>query len=334
MLNNLYSLLSCFVLALAISPMVFWILRKMKAGQNILEYVDNHKSKQGTLSMGGLIFIFASILSVVFFQNDRMLANLTLIIFASYGLLGFLDDFLKIKLKHNEGLKPYQKIIGQVGIAIIIALFIYNFGMLGGNINIPYTNISINISWWIIPVVIVFFLAVTNSVNLTDGLDGLAGSVSLIIILTLGVLSYIKYTATLSSGVLETLSNEYLNLAIVCFGLSGAILVFLLFNCYPATIFMGDTGSLALGGFIASVTAFLQEYLLLIVIGVAYVITALSSILQVAYYKMTKKRIFLMAPFHHHLERLGLKESKIVGIYTIITLLICMSTIILYIIKM
>ncbi len=334
MINIILSFTVCILLALIISPIIFKLLRKLKSGQNILEYVDNHKNKQGTLSMGGLIFVITIFVCFLFFYKNMMLASLVIFITFSYALLGFIDDFLKVRLKHNEGLKPYQKIIGQVGISVIIALFVYNFGMLGTSIAIPYSNIIVNISFWIIPLVIIFFLAVTNSVNLTDGLDGLAGYNSLIVIITLGCISLIKYFVSINEGIILDLSNEYLNLAIVCLGMAGALLVFLIFNCYPAKIFMGDTGSLALGGFIASVACFLQEYLLIIVIGFVFVLSAFSDILQVAYYKLKKKRIFLMAPFHHHLERKGMHETKIVGIYVFITLVLCLITIMLYLTKL
>ncbi|MBE5734891.1 MAG: phospho-N-acetylmuramoyl-pentapeptide-transferase [Clostridiales bacterium] len=318
------------VVALIISPIIFKILRRMKTGQNILEYVDNHMQKQGTLSMGGLIFIVAVFISFAFFVNSSMLASLVIIITASYGLLGFLDDYLKVKGKHNEGLKPYQKIIGQVGIASIVGVFIYNFGMLGGGVNIPYFDISINIAFWIIPFVIIFFIAVTNSVNLTDGLDGLAGSVSLIVVITLAVVAYVKYITFGQASGVTGLNEEYLNIAILCMCMAGAISVFLLFNRFPAKIFMGDTGSLALGGFIASVSAFLQEYLLILVIGIVFVLSAVSDIIQVGYYKMTKRRVFLMAPFHHHLERKGMHENRVVGLYIFITLFLCIITILIY----
>lgn len=331
--NILFSFLFCVFGALIISPIIFWGLKRLKSGQNILEYVDNHKSKQGTLSMGGLIFVIATFFSIIFFDGSKMLAMLCIVIACCYALVGFLDDFLKVRHKHNEGLKPYQKIIGQVGIAIIVAIFIYNFGMTGNEIFVPFTNIKIGLGWWIIPFVIVFFIAVTNSVNLTDGLDGLAGFCSFVIIITLGIVSLTKYNNVVDMGMLDNLSKEYFNISIVCFGFAGALLVFLLFNSYPAKIFMGDTGSLAIGGFVASVSAFLQEYLLIAIVGVVFVVSAVSDILQVGYYKMTKNRIFLMAPFHHHLERKGLHENKIVTIYTFVTIMVCFVTIFVYLTK-
>ncbi|MBQ3047434.1 MAG: phospho-N-acetylmuramoyl-pentapeptide-transferase, partial [Clostridia bacterium] len=195
MLDLLYSFILCTIIALLISPIVFKVFKKLKTGQNILEYVDNHASKQGTLSMGGVIFVISSLFTIIFFKSSKILAFLLLCITFCYALVGFLDDFLKIKLKHNEGLKPYQKIIGQVGIAVIVSVFVYRFSLLGSGMLIPFTSVLVDIGWWIIPFVILFFIAVTNSVNLTDGLDGLAGYVSLIIIFTLGTISLIKCNA-------------------------------------------------------------------------------------------------------------------------------------------
>ncbi|MBQ4557814.1 MAG: phospho-N-acetylmuramoyl-pentapeptide-transferase [Clostridia bacterium] len=322
-----YSFVTCILVSFLITPVIFKLLKKLKVNQNILEYVDNHKSKSGTLSMGGLIFIIGALGAIFFLYEQRLLAILCIVIMFCYGILGFLDDFLKVKHKHNEGLKPYQKIIGQVGIATIIAFFVYKFSYLGGEINIPFSNVTIDIGWGIIPFVILFYLAVTNSVNLTDGLDGLAGYVSLVVIFSLGVMNIVKYNNLVESGVIE-LAKEYNSMAVICFGVCGALLVFLLFNTNPASIFMGDTGSLALGGFIASVTAFMQEYLILVLIGIMFVVSAVSDILQVFYYKATEKRIFLMAPFHHHLERKGWSEPKIVSLYVFITIIMSAATII------
>ncbi len=325
------SFVVCAAVVLIISPIVFRVLRRLKTGQNILEYVDNHRFKQGTLSMGGILFLFGGLASCFFFETNKILAILSLVVSFAYGLVGFLDDYLKIRNKHNEGLKPYQKIIGQVGIAVIISIFVYNFGLTGGAMHIPFTDIEVNVSWWIVPICIFFYIAVTNSVNLTDGLDGLAGYTSFIVIISLGLITYLRYLHLVDIGSLASVYLEYRNIAVACFGVGGAVLAFLLFNCYPAAIFMGDTGSLALGGFIASVCAFTGEYILLIVLGIVYVISATSVIIQVAVYKLTHKRVFKMAPIHHHLERCGLFETKIVGIYVFVTIIVALLSIAFYV---
>ena len=219
-----------------------------------------------------------------------------------YGLLGFLDDFIKIKGHKNEGLKPYQKIIGQVGLALILALFAYF--KLGSTINL--FGLSLNLGWFIIPFIVIFYVAVTNSVNLTDGLDGLAGGVSTIYLSTFGVILAIL---------------GYTNFGIISFAMAGALIGFLLFNGFPAKIFMGDTGSLALGGIIASLAVFSGLELIMPIIGIMFVLSAVSDILQVGYYKKTHKRIFKMAPLHHHFEQKGTHENRIVIAYGVVTLI-------------
>ncbi len=311
-----------FIASSCIAPLVIFLIKKLKAGQNILEYVDAHKLKQGTPTMGGVIFLIGLLVSyLVCFEKNNRLATLLLISTLGYGLLGFLDDFLKIKFKHNEGLKAYQKFIGQFGIAVIMAIFIYSSGMIGTSIILPFSNTQIDLGWGIIPFVIFFYLAVTNSVNLTDGLDGLAGKVSFVYLVFFSLIVIIVnqiFNGTTS----EVLLTETKNILCLAFGLMGGLVAFLLFNCHPAKIFMGDTGSLALGGFISTFACFTKLQLLMPIIGLVFVINTISVILQVGYYKLTKKRIFKMAPLHHHFEKRGIKETKIVSWYTIITLIL------------
>lgn len=280
------------------------LCRKLKFSQTILHYVDKHSAKSGTPTMGGLIFIAASIISTLFYMRGQAFwAILTLLIMLCYGMLGFLDDFIKIKFHQNEGLKPYQKIIGQVGISLVVALYVY-FNV-GSNLNL--FGLNLDIGFFIIPFVMVFFVAVTNSVNLLDGLDGLASGVSGTYIFFFGII------LALIGG------QAFENMAIASFAMVGSLLAYIMFNGFPAKIFMGDTGSLALGGFIASLAVFSGLELIVPIMGLLYVLTALSDILQVAHYKRTHKRIFKMAPLHHHFEQLGVHENRIVTIYIIIT---------------
>lgn len=302
--------LLCLVFSSIIAPVVLWFCKKLKASQSILHYVDKHASKEGTPTMGGLIFLSSLCLSSCFlFEYSRFLAFFTLFVTLSFAILGFLDDFIKIRYHHNEGLKPYQKIIGQVGIALIVSLYVY----FSGRTTLSFFSLKMDIGWWIIPLVILVLVATANSVNLTDGLDGLAGGVSFVYILVFGVI--LAYVGTF----------EMQNLSMLCFGLCGGILGFLMFNCYPAKIFMGDTGSLALGGFIATVAVLSGLELLLPIMGVMFVLSALSDIIQVLYYKKTKRRVFLMAPLHHHFEKKGVHENRIVTVYIIITMAISLS---------
>lgn len=299
-----------FLVALGMATVIGFpvlkICHKLKFSQTILHYVDKHAGKSGTPTMGGWIFILASIIASAFFlRGDYFWCILILLVMLFYGLLGFLDDFIKIRFHQNEGLKPYQKIIGQVGISLVIALYVY-FKV---GTSLDFFGLKLNLGFWIIPFIIFFFVAVTNSVNLLDGLDGLCGSVSMIYLLFMGV-------------ILSFIGGVSLNIALLCFAMVGGLLGFLLFNGFPAKIFMGDTGSLALGGFIASVAVFSRTELILPLLGLMYVLTALSDIIQVLHYKRTKKRIFKMAPLHHHFEGLGVHENRIVAIYIVITVVL------------
>ena len=322
---GLINLVLCFVVALIISPMIIKFLHKLKFGQSILIYVEKHKQKSGTATMGGIIFLLSSFVGYfVFFQKNNILATTVMLSFLFFGILGFLDDFIKIKFKQNEGLKPYQKIIGQLGISIILAVFIYNSQLVGTACNIPFSSKTIDLGFWIIPFVIFIYLAVVNSVNLIDGLDGLCGGVSAVVIVAMSILITI-----ISSSIEGVIAIEHTNVVKVSLGVAGSVLGFLCYNCYPAKVFMGDTGSLALGGLIASMTILTRNYFLIIIIGIMFVLTTLSVILQVTYFKLTHKRIFKMSPLHHHFEQTT-HETKVVAIYIIVTIVVSILTISIY----
>ncbi len=302
-----------FALAIILGFPILKLCRKFHLSQTILHYVDKHVGKSGTPTMGGFIFMISAIIaSLIFLRSELYLPILILLTMLGYGLLGFVDDFIKIKHHKNEGLKPYQKIIGQVSIATIIAIFVYfNIGS-----DLDFFGLKLDLGLFIIPFIIVFYVAVTNSVNLTDGLDGLATGVS-------G--SYLLFF-----GIIVALFTSGYNYSIISFALVGSLLGYFLFNCFPAKIFMGDTGSLALGGVVASLAVFTKLELILPVIGILFVLTALSDIIQVAYYKKTHKRIFKMAPLHHHFEKSGVHENRIVAVYIVITIICGMATLIGY----
>lgn len=310
--------LVCLVISVGIGPFVIFASKKFKASQTILHYVEAHKSKDGTPTMGGLIFIVAIMFSFCFFTKNFQLAVVSIAVMLAYGILGFLDDFIKIKFKQNLGLKPYQKVIGQVGIATIIAFYVYYSNLIGSTLIVPFTNISINLGWGIIPFVIFVYLAVVNSVNLTDGLDGLAGGVSASYLIGfIGILLIYSKNALTATEV-----GEYQNLLILCFCALGSIVGFLCYNVNRAKIFMGDTGSLALGGLLTSIAVFSNTTLLIPLIGIMFVVSAVSVCLQVLHFKRTKKRIFLMAPIHHHFEKKGVHENRITFVYIVITIAI------------
>ena len=304
MLKYYMAFLLALLLGILLSFPILKLSKKFHLSQTILHYVDKHAGKSGTPTMGGLIFIFAIIFSSLFFLQGQILNSiLALATMFGYGLLGFLDDFIKVKFHRNEGLKPYQKIIGQVGLSLIFAIYVYL--NIGGKLE--FFGLKIDIGFFIIPFIVFFFVAVTNSVNLIDGLDGLAGGVNSAYFLFFGF-------------ILILLGFE--QYALLCFACVGALLAFLIVNCFPAKIFMGDTGSLALGGLMASIAVLSSTELLMPIIGLVFVVTVLSDILQVAYYKKTHKRIFLMAPLHHHFEKKGVHENRIVFVYILITLVL------------
>lgn len=320
--RNLFIFLMGFLVAGLLSPLMLSLSKKLKARQTILHYVKEHKAKNGTPTMGGLIFIVAcALVCLCFLWQDFTLGIITIAVMLAYGLLGFLDDFLKVHYKQNLGLRAYQKIIGQVGIAVIIAVFAYNSNLVGTSIFIPFTSISIDIGFWIIPLIIFVYLAVVNSVNLLDGLDGLCSGVSFVYLLSFACVMLIY------SNLPQVDISQWQNLIQISFAMAGCLLAYFILNCYPAKIFMGDTGSLALGGLITTLAVFTGLELYIPILGIPYVVTALSDIIQVLYYKKTKKRVFLMAPLHHHFQKKGVNESKIVTIYIISTMVVCLITI-------
>ncbi len=314
-------LLVYFIAAVAfsviIAPLIIKLMSKLKAKQTVLGYVKQHEYKSGTPTMGGFIFLLpALVFSLVEF---KALSIVAVAVTMGFCLLGFLDDFIKIRFSRNLGLKPYQKIIGQLGLSAAAGYFVYASGFIGGEIALPFTNATLNLSWGIIPFVMLVYIATTNSVNLTDGLDGLAGYTSVAYFLGFSLLIYLVYKDAVAAGDAQY-AQQVLALGVFCVAILGGMLGYLIFNGFPAKIMMGDTGSLALGAACASVAVFLKNPLLILTSGIMFVWSSISVILQVSYFKLTKKRIFLMAPFHHHLEMKGLHESKIVTIYFVVSI--------------
>ena len=318
------SILIGFVFSILISPLIIRFMRKLKANQTIYEYVDMHSKKAGTPTMGGVIFLLGTIFAYFCVQHGaNQLALVCLVCFFAFALIGFLDDFLKIKLKRNLGLKAYQKIIGQVAISIIISVFAYLNSNIGSEIFLPFSSKMIDLGWFYIPFCIFIFLATTNAVNLTDGLDGLAGGVSTAFFVGFVGIEFVLLRALpIFDG---SLIAEYNNVLILGGSVIGSLLAYVLANCHPASIFMGDTGSLALGGLISAICIVTKQVLLIPILGVMFVVSVVSVIIQVLHFKRTHKRVFLMAPFHHHLEKKGMYETKIVVIYIIITLIISIA---------
>ncbi len=311
-------LLLSFAITVVLGAIVIPILRKFKVGQ--IERDDgpeSHLKKQGTPTMGGIIImlgiIIVTIAAYVYYKaKDAELAQSLLPILGltmGFGIIGFVDDFKKLVLKNTKGLKPSLKMLGLLLISVIFVLYLVKGLNLGTETYIPIMKEYINIPIYAyIPFAILVILATTNAVNLTDGIDGLSSSVCTIIITCLTVIATIF-------GVKE----------IVVFGaiVIGAVLGFLMFNIYPAKAFMGDTGSLFLGGVISGIALYLKMPLILIVIALIPVIETISVIIQVACFKKTGKRVFKMAPIHHHFELSGWRENKVVMVFSVITLIVC-----------
>lgn len=306
--NLIIGLILGLIISLILGPIAIPALRRLKFGQNIRkEGPQSHLKKAGTPTMGGIIFIISTLIVMLLMgfklSSPGMIALYSLI---AFGFIGFLDDILKIIKKDNEGLKAWQKMILLLAFSSLIAY--YGYAKFGTNLNIPFLDIQIPLGVLYIPFVIFIYAATTNAVNLTDGLDGLATTVSVL------VLTFFAFFAFMMK------ENS---LAVFSATLIGGLLGFLKYNAYPAKVFMGDTGSLAIGGAIATIAIALEQPLLIVIVGGIYVLEAVSVILQVSSFKIRNKRIFKMAPIHHHFEQCGWSEVKIVTIFAVVTVLLC-----------
>ena len=319
-----------FGVCLIISPLIIGLIKKEKVKQVILHYVENHKIKAGTPTMGGIIFIIAiCLVPFIFFESSAFtLSAMVLLVFLGYSVVGFIDDFIKFKFKRNLGLRAYQKIIFQLAISIVISIFAYKNALIGSTIILPFSGKVIDFGLWIIPLNVLVFLATTNSVNLTDGLDCLATGTSISYLLGFIALLFVL-SGSVFAGLSDVFFTEMYNLQIVVCVAIGALICYALFNCYPAKIFMGDTGSLGLGALIGTLAVVTKTTLYLPILGIMFVLSTVSVIMQVSYYKLTKKRIFLMAPLHHHFEKKGVHEVRIAVCYTVVTLLVGVAVLLL-----
>ena len=318
-------LIAAFIVSLSVGlcvgPGLIYLLKKLKARQNILCYVEQHKSKQGVPTMGGILFILAGAVGFfVFSKGHRQLAVLSFVVTLTYGLVGLLDDGIKVIFKRNLGLKAYQKIISQAVIAVLITYYCYTSPLVGSSVYLPFIGKYVDLGYWYLPVCFLLFIATTNAVNLTDGLDGLAGNVSVVYLLFIGLFLYIEYKKHIDLG--QTFEGEeIMNLLILSAALLGGVVAFLCFNTSKASVFMGDTGSLALGGICCVLPVMIKNPLLIAFVGIMFVTSVISVIVQVASFRLRKKRVLLMAPLHHHLEMKGLSEPKIVTAYSVVTAL-------------
>lgn len=320
--KSLFALMIGFLLSTAFGLIAIPLLKKIKAGQRINIYVENHLRKTGTPTMGGLIFIIPTIITVIFLiATDKMEFSVNLLIvlfvFISYSLIGFLDDYISIKQNHNKGLTEIQKLLLQFIVALIFYILYRKYTNANSVLEITLLNIKWNLDWFYGVFILLLLVGSSNAVNLTDGLDGLASGLSAIAFLAFGLISWGSYWI-----------EGYQDMGIFCFILVGSIMGFLVYNTNPAKVFMGDTGSLTLGATLATIAILTNHELSLAVIGGVFVIETLTVIIQITSVVLFKKKIFLMTPIHHHFERLGWRESDIVKLFWIVGFILCLLALI------
>ena len=305
-------LLVAFGVTALVSPVLIPWLKKLKFGQKILEIGPNwHKSKQGTPTMGGIAFILGVLAAIVLllFVKFSLSLCMMLVISLGFGLIGFTDDYIKVVKKRNLGLTARQKFLLQTILAVIYVAVLANTGNLDNHIIIPFMQKTVQLNWIFYVVLILFVVTGTvNAVNLTDGIDGLAT----------GITAFVALFFAVAAVLLKNIDAVWFSLAVL-----GGCMAFFMFNKHPAKMFMGDTGSLFLGGSISVLAVGLKMPIILVIAGFVYLFETLSVIIQVTSYKLTGKRVFKMTPIHHHFEMCGWKENKIVGVFTSVTLLLC-----------
>lgn len=300
-----------FVLSVIMGPVVIPILRKLKMKQTErVDGVQSHLKKAGTPTMGGVIILASIVVTSLFFIKDYPKIIPIMFVTVGFGLIGFLDDYLKVVMKRSDGLYPKQKMGLQILVTAVFAFYIVKVAQVPLTMMIPFADGKyLDLGFLAIPMLFIVIIGTVNGVNFTDGLDGLASSVTVLVATFFTVVAI-----GTKSGI------EPITCAVV-----GALLGFLLFNVYPASVFMGDTGSLALGGFVASTAYMLQMPLFIILVGMIYLVEVLSVIIQVTYFKKTGgKRIFKMAPIHHHFELCGWSETRVVAVFSIVTAILCL----------
>ncbi len=320
MIKSLTIALISFVVAAVCGIFLIPLLHRLKFGQEIREEGPKwHQTKSGTPTMGGFIFIIGLMVAGIFGiwifgiqSNSRALMGLVIMFLAAlgFGAIGFVDDYIKVILKRNLGLKAGQKFSLQILVSLLFSVWMLSGGIIDSSVQIPFTGLEISLHPIIfIPFIVLVMLAATNSVNLTDGLDGLATCITLVVSV------FYCITANFSDSIPVCIFSS---------ALIGGLVGFLIYNKFPAKVFMGDTGSLFLGGAVSAMAIYMKNPLLLLIVGFVYVMESLSVIIQVAWFKKTGKRIFKMSPIHHHFEMCGWSEVKIVGVFSTITAILCL----------
>ncbi len=300
-----------FALSVIMGPFVIPFLRRLKMGQTErVDGVQSHLKKAGTPTMGGVMILGSVVITSLFYVRDYPKIIPVLFLTVGFGLIGFLDDYLKVVMKRSDGLFPKQKMALQIVVTAIFAYYVVRIAKIPLTMLIPFSGGKyLDIGWLAVPLLFIAVIGTVNGTNFTDGLDGLASSVTVLVATFFTVVA-----VGTKSGI------EPITCAVV-----GALLGFLLFNVYPASVFMGDTGSLALGGFVAGAAYMMQMPLFIIIVGLIYLVEVASVIIQVTYFKKTGgKRIFKMAPIHHHFELCGWSETRVVAVFSIITAILCL----------
>ena len=303
--------LIAFVISVLLGPVMSPFLRRLKVGQTVRdEGPETHLQKNGTPTMGGLMILTALTVASLFYVKDYPDIIPILFLTLGFGLIGFLDDYIKVVLKRSMGLRAWQKMALQIVVTGVFAYYLIHYTDVSLTWRIPFMPGTYwNLGVLTIPMMFIVIIGTVNGTNFTDGLDGLATSVTILVATFFTVVA-----VGLNAGITP----------ITC-ATVGALLGFLLFNGHPASVFMGDTGSLALGGFVAGCAYMLQMPLFIVIVGFIYLIEVVSVIMQVSYFKLTHgKRIFKMAPIHHHFELCGWKENKVVTVFSIITAILCL----------
>lgn len=300
-----------FGVCAVLCPLLIPFLKRLKFGQYIRqEGPESHLKKSGTPTMGGIVIIISiAITSLIYIGKYKEIIP---VLFSTigFGIIGFLDDYIKVVMKRSMGLRAWQKLLGQILVTAILGYYLINFTDVGTSMLIPFSGGKyMNVSYMFVPLFFIVVLGTVNGSNFTDGLDGLESSVTVLIA---------TFFTVVSIGMKSGISP-------ITGAVAGSLLAFLLYNVYPAKVFMGDTGSLALGGFVAATAYMLQMPLFILIVALIYLVEVLSVMLQVSYFKLTNgKRIFKMAPIHHHFEMMGWSETRVVAVFSIITAILCL----------
>lgn len=299
-----------FAISVCLCPIMIPFLKKLKFGQFVRDDgPESHLKKSGTPTMGGLIILCSIVITSLLYMKTNPQILPVLFVTLGFGLVGFLDDYIKVVMKRSMGLHAWQKMIGQFIIVALFAYYLANYTDLGTSVLIPFTGgMEWNMGFWFYPFLFVVLLGTVNGTNFTDGLDGLLSSITVL------TATFFTVVAIGTASGLEP---------ITCAAV-GSLLGFLVYNVYPAKVFMGDTGSLAVGGLIGATAVLLKMPIYIVIVGCVYLVEVLSVIIQVTYFKKTGKRVFKMAPIHHHFELSGWPETKVVAIFSIITAILCL----------